>query len=349
MKLFGGKSNREAKTEGFYAFFAKKSVRITGITLGIVGLLILSAAIGLKIFVRPPDLPPVPDLPSGVTDDPAGNIVSPSAKPSAAVSHLVTDRKEGCYTVLLCGVDYDGFRTDSIMVGLFDYINHKLEVVSVPRDTAVNVKRSIKKINIAHALGGVDQLKAELETVLGFKPDFYAKVDMKGFVRVVDAAGGVEFNVPEDMKYKKTDDGMVFDLKKGVQLLDGTNALKFVRYRSWSSGDDFTRMKNQQALLKAVAKKILQWKNITKIKDFVDIASETLDSDLKLENMLWFATELGKIDADDMNFHTLPTTSQVGGSWYEYVKEDEAIVLINSTINPYIKPITADNLNILKP
>src|SRR5690606_21125987 len=113
-------------------------------------------------------------------------------------------------------------------------------IISVPRDSLVNVKRKVKKINAAYPAGnlngggkegGINQLKRELKTIIGFVPDFYIGIDLDGFERIVDAVGGIDINVPIDMKYDDPTQDLHTNIKKGQQVLNGEDALKFARYR----------------------------------------------------------------------------------------------------------------------
>ena len=107
---------------------------------------------------------------------------------------------------------------------------YKVSVLSVPRDTLVNVSRNTKKINAAYGVGGVEQLMDEVTGLIGFRPDHYLKVDIRGFKAIVNQLGGVSFYVPEDM-YHEDGAGFTIDLKEGSQWLDGDQALQLVRYR----------------------------------------------------------------------------------------------------------------------
>ena len=91
------------------------------------------------------------------------------------------------------------------MLAAFDITAKKVNVMSIPRDTMVNVKRAVKKINAAYTVGGksgnIEELLSEVESVVGFKPDRYAVVSLQGFIDLIDEIGGVTVDVPIDMKY----------------------------------------------------------------------------------------------------------------------------------------------------
>lgn len=271
------------------------------------------------------------------------------------------DRKPLFYTFLVFGLD-EGVNTDTIMVAAYDGTNHKAYVVGFPRDSKVNVKRSIKKINAAYPAGtlhgggkdgGIDQLKRELKTLIGFIPDYYVCIDFKAFKQIVDTLGGVEVDVPINMLYDDPYQDLHINISKGVQTLTGKEALHFARYRKGNNGvntiTDYQRIENQQAVIKAVLDKLLKPANILKLPEFINIFNENVYTDIKLEEMAWFAKELNNVTGSDaLETYTLPTTGTSGPpSYYELPDEAAIVTLINQTINPYVKDIEAKDLDII--
>lgn len=264
--------------------------------------------------------------------------------------------RDHVYTVMLIG-QRDG-NTDTLMVAMLDMDKKEMNVVSIPRDTVVNADRRIPKINGAynHANGGekgIEALMDEISKLVGFVPGNYACVNMQGFVSLVDAIGGVNFNVP--VRMKKLTEGI--NLQPGEQLLNGKKALQLVRFRGYDSKeidksgiahDDFGRMQVQQMFLKEVAKQTLTLDNIGKIPQFLSIANKNLETDLSAGNIAWFAQQVSNIGADKLNFHTLPTKSvnyegsEASHGYYENIAAEEALAMINNCLNPYKVPITQD-------
>ncbi|MDO4553224.1 MAG: LCP family protein, partial [Bacillota bacterium] len=259
------------------------------------------------------------------------------------------NRKEGWYTFVVAGTDQGGGNTDTIMVGAYDSVNGKVNVVSIPRDTLVNVSWSVKKINAAYLHGGIDGLKNELKKIVGFAPDSYAVVDLEAFVELVDAVDGVEFNVPQDMNYSDPTQDLYINLQAGYQTLDGEQAVGLMRYRSGYADADIGRIATQQDFLKAFARKCLQIGNVTKIKTFANIFNEYVETDMSLGNIIWYGSEFLKLSASDINFHSLPanTGASVRGGSYVAIYINDWVDMINEILNPYESDITTANLNIL--
>lgn len=325
-------------------------------------IIILTAFIyvSYKLTVKPPEITPDEYLPTPsahIGDDESENNNSTpkpdnTTKPDNSKPRL--ERKKDFYTFLIIGTDKVGANTDVLMVASFDAANKQAHVINIPRDTIVNVSRKVKKINAAYANGGIDNLKEEISTLIGFKPDFYMLVDLKGFVNLVDAVGGVEFYVPIDMDYDDPSQNLSIHYKKGLQPLDGKSALEVVRFRHNNDGsgyprEDLDRIQTTQKLLAAIAKKMVNLKTLLKINELVDIAVDNLTTDLQTGEMLWFAKEALGIDTETgLHFYTFAEQScMYKGLSYVYAEEEEALALINSSINPYTTDIT--DLDLIKP
>lgn len=330
-------------------------LKIGYILLFIVAALIVTLYIVFKVAVKPPAVeePPVIEVPIvRVADDPAtpGEDESLPADTEPETTTIQLVRKEEFHTFLLMGTDDGNGNADTIMVGAYDLKNNKISVVSVPRDTLVDVSRTVKKINGAYGTGGVDQLLDELEDVLGFRPDHYIKVDIQAFVDVVNALGGVSFYVPCDM-YHNDGAGFIIDLKEGAQWLDGNHALQLVRYRGYANAD-LGRIQTQQKFLQQIAKQTLSISSVTKVNQFAQILSKYFKTDLSVTELAYFGTAALKLDfSQDITFATLPgdgDTTYKGITWYYQLYPEECLEIINSTINPYTTDITMDMAHIFQ-
>ena len=145
-----------------------------------------------------------------------------------------------------------GQRTDSMMLVHISDGSDKPTLVSLPRDSAVTIPgRGRDKLNAAYAAGGPKLLVRTVETVTGVHVDNYMEIGFAGFVDIVDAVGGVEINVRADVDDPKAG----LKLKKGPQMLNGSQALGYVRTRKGGALPDFERTKRQRQFLAAVVKK----------------------------------------------------------------------------------------------
>lgn len=272
-------------------------------------------------------------------------------------------RKEGVYNFLLLGKDVDSSNTDTLIVVSYDTVNQKIGMVSIPRDTAVTREwSSMPKINAAfHSKkAGPEVLKEEIKTTFGIPIDYYVHVDLKGFVALVDELGGVDIEVPLDMNYDDPYQDLHIHLNAGMQHLNGQQTMQAVRYRhdnddspnykanQWYS--DVQRGEFQRQVLIELAKKVISWNSIPKVTSFLDLFNTYIETDLSMQDMLYFATKAMEVDVSTaIQQGNLEGRGEgvVNGYKYCFVYEAEDILpTINSLINPYTRDLRADDLNL---
>ena len=335
--------------------------------LMIILILVLSGAIaavlGLRGFFDKPEIPPeqpgteTPGSQTSGTQDPAGSNtpgqsgsdVSGSETPNEPVRTNI--RKEDCYIILLSGVDKGNGGADTNILVSFDAKNGTINCVSIPRDSAFYINGESHKINYAYNKGGMKLLASSISEGLGIPVDYTVKVDLTGFVKLVDAIGGVEFDVPIDMDYDDPYQNLSIHIAKGLQKLDGQNALNVVRFRHNNDGSgyrnqDLGRISTQQAFLKAVAKQTLQLSNLDKVSELVKIFNKYVDTSLSLGNLAWLGKEAINIGTENIAFSTLP------GAWSSsqslYLLDQNAVLdLVNTTLNPYQEDRISSDLHLV--
>ena len=256
-------------------------------------------------------------------------------------SHL--ERKPDFYTILVSGVDDHNGGSDTNILVAVDAANDAIYGVSIPRDTKAIIDGDAHKINYAYNSGGMSLMADVITEQLGLPVDFTVQVDLQGFVAIVDAIGGVEFDVPIDMHYEDPYQDLYIHINKGLQRLSGEDALKVVRFREGYASQDLGRMNTQQAFLKAAAKQTLTPANLDKIDDFVKIFQSYVETDLTLGNLAWLGKEAIGMGSDAISFSTLP------GEWkspYIYLDQEAVLTLVNEHLNPYVEDRVAEDLNI---
>ena len=207
----------------------------------------------------------------------------------------------------------------------------------------------VKPIYAAFGKGGMTKLAEVVSDQLGIPVDYTVSVDLTGFEALVEAIGGVNFDVPINMDYDDPIQNLSIHFKKGVQYLNGADAMRVVRFRHNNDGtgygsEDLGRMQTQQKFLKAVAKKMLTASNIlTKIDDYAKIFNQYVDTDLSVGNLAWLGTEVLKMGVDKIDFSTLPNEWR---SPYIYLIPDETLTLVNTYLNPYVEDRTAEDLHL---
>ena len=253
------------------------------------------------------------------------------------------------YTVLILGRDTGGGgNTDTMLLASYDVTNQKATVMSIPRDTMVNVPWDIKRINSVYNYygGGEKGIKAlykEIAQLVGFEPDYQVIVEW-------EAVGQIPY---QDLHIHQT---------KGYRLLSGSDVMQVLRYRhdtdsryGYADGD-LGRIKTQQSLLKAMIEQLLQLKNVTKIGDFARVVKNNVTSDLTFEEMLWFGSQavMGGLKIENVNFVTMPNTnkscySRVYHRMQSYVTPNaqELLDLVNNELSPFVEKFTMRDLDIM--
>ena len=262
-------------------------------------------------------------------------------------------RTDGVYSVLVVGTDKVGLNTDTILVASLDSVNNRASVMSIPRDTMSNVNRNVKKINAAYSIGAkngkgnVKKLKEEVSDLIGFEVDNYVVVNLKAFEELIDAIGGVTIDVPRNMNYDDPYQDLHIHIDKGLQTLNGEQAIGFVRYRSGYAEGDIGRVKAQQLFIEALVNQVASPSTVTKMPKLIDIVLENMDTDLTNGELIWFGKEVLDIDMEnDFHMFVLPGEAQYVGNVSYYLPDKAGILeVVNNYFNPNEEPIT--NLNVV--
>ncbi len=313
----------------------------------IVLLLIAAGYAGVHaLFQTPEQKPGKPDAVQTSSDGAPPEGMS-EEEFQALRSHL--ERKDSFYTILVSGVDDGNGGSDTNILVAVDAANGYIYGVSIPRDTKANINGKNYKINAAYNIGGMELLAETVSNQLGIPVDYTVLVDLRGFRTLVDTINGVDFYIPVNMDYDDPIQGLSIHFPKGMRHLNGSDALKVVRFRHNNDGtgygsEDIGRMQTQQDFLKAVAKKILTPSSVTKLDEFVKIFDQYVETDLSLGNLAWLGGQAISIGAEGIDFSTLP------GEWkspYIYLNQEETLAVLNQYLNPYIEDRLPEDLNLL--
>ena len=323
----------------------KKPYRILkGIYTAIVvlaALIVLGYAV-YKIAIPEPDITP--------TDSNPG-VVEAEAPGMDAGTH---QRKEQTYTFLLAIPDQESGNADSIMVVTYDVPNQKVGMVSIPRDTLVDEK--YPKINSSMA-AGIDNLERVVSELVGFPLDFYVTLDLDAFIEIVDAVGGVEFNVPVEMYYDDPAQDLHIHYQPGVQYLNGQQAMEVCRFRHNADGTgyplgDVQRAETAQQMMLTVAKKLMSVDSLVNINEFIEIVERNIETDLSGTDIAWFAAKaLGLNLSTGISGEALPGDGNASYKGVNYCYElypNDSLEIINRLINPYTTPLTLEEVEIFQ-
>ncbi|MBR5791586.1 MAG: LCP family protein [Ruminiclostridium sp.] len=263
-------------------------------------------------------------------------------------------RKEKTYTFLLAIPDQESGNADSIMVVTYDVPNQKVGMVSIPRDTLVNEKNP--KIN-SSMRGGIDNLERVVSELVGFPLDYYITLDLDAFIEIVDAVGGVEFNVPVEMYYDDPAQDLHIHYQPGVQHLSGQQAMEVCRFRHNADGTgyplgDVQRAQTAQQMMLTVAKKVVSVDSLVNINEFIDIVERNIETNMSGTDIAWFAAKgLGLNLSTGISGEALPGDGNVtykGTSYCYELYPNDSLEIINRLINPYTTDMTLEDVEIFQ-
>lgn len=358
---------QKSKTEG-------KLTRQQIVLIVIIAILAAALAVVLafrSLFVRPElsgrnDPQSTADAGGGDSDGPEGIDWGDGIRPRAGGER----KSEDFYTVLVLGRDTGGGgQTDTMLLASYDVTNQKATVMSIPRDTMVNVSWDVKKINSVYNVygggeKGIQHVYKEVSQLVGFEPDFQVVVEWEAVGALVDAINGVWFDVPYEMDYHDPYQDLVIRQAKGYRLLSGDDAMQVIR---WRKNDRYSpygnvqigdsgRMELQQDFLKAVMKQMVQPANVMNIGKIAKVFQENVETDLSFQNILWFGKQAftGGLSLEDVSFCTMPWRGVF--AWSRSYHQDldyvvpiasQLLKIVNEQLSPFKDVFTLRDLDIM--
>jgi polyisoprenyl-teichoic acid--peptidoglycan teichoic acid transferase len=198
-------------------------------------------------------------------------------------------------------------RTDTILLTRIDPEDKAVNVMSIPRDTRVEIPGyGIEKINQANFEGGAElAAQTVMHNFDNVEIDRYVRVSTAAFREIVDLVGGIEVVVPQPMKYEDKTQGLVIDLEPGLQTLNGSQAEQFARFRQDSYGD-IGRVQRQQILLKALRQRLTDPRVLAKLPQIIRVLQSYIDTNLSAEEMLALAGFGLNLDKQNLHMVMLP-------------------------------------------
>ena len=302
----------------------KKRRKMPGCLTKLISMaLVIALVVGLfNFFVRHPK-----------TDSPLGN------------------RRNGVSTILLCGADIGGDRTDTMMLLYVDSNKKQAGLLSLPRDTyTISAYGEAYKLNSAYGRNGggeegIEVLFDYVQKIIGYRPDGYMLIELPMLRDLVDLMGGVKFNVPRDMTSYGIDG--TIKLEAGLQYLTGDQALGLIRYRYGYENQDLGRQDVQKRFLKACLEQWVTADNLGKIKEALSLVKAQSFTNLTTGNFAWFGLNLLRCGFSNIYTDTLPGYSTMIGDQSFYVLNPEEVAsLIQDRYNPYKTEITREKLDI---
>ncbi len=248
----------------------------------------------------------------------------PVPEPGDRVNILVLGLDGGVNGKLTLGAQ----RTDTMMLVSLDTELNEIGVLSIPRDTRVEIpgRPTYEKVNHAHAYGGAQLAVDTVASFLEVPIHFFVRVDFQGFIKMVDTVGGVEMYIPRDMVYSDPEQNLYINIKAGDQVLNGAKALEFVRYRQYTDAD-IGRVKAQQQFLDALLGKFFQTRNMLKISSLASDLAKCVDTNLQPGDILSLARFAAQMEPDGLKMGMIPGRDAIltdGGLSLSYWVADQS-------------------------
>ena len=268
---------------------------------------------------------------------------------ATAVGHNEETLKElDEFRCLILGISTDeegALLTDTIMVASYNPNTQKATLLSIPRDTYTGKNPSkataYQKINSIYSRNkDPNEVLDAVNDITNLGLQYYAIVKTEGFIKLVDAIGGVTFNVPIDMDYDDTSQDLHIHLKAGEQVLDGDKAEQLVRFRHNNDGtsypeeygdNDLGRMRTQREFIMEVIKQTAKVENIFKIGEILDVAEENVITNIDFNAIKDYIPYAVEFNTENLLTATLPgvsTNKNDAGTWVYIHDEEETATLI---------------------
>lgn len=281
----------------------------------------------------------------GVLYNKAESVMNKSYKPIERDSKQANVELENT-SILFIGVDDSdkrksngSSRSDALMLATFNKEEKSIKLLSIPRDSYVHIpeKEIYTKINHAHAYGGVKLTLETVEELLDVPVDYYVKMNFNAFIDVIDALDGVEVDVPFTFSEQDSEDhAKAITLEKGLQQLDGEEALAFARTRKMDS--DIKRGERQQQIFKAIVAKGSSVKSISNYTDVIEAVGNNMSTDLTFDQMKSFISYIQA--GSGINIESLSLKgedSRIDGIYY-YQLDEEALEVTKSSLKTHLNP-----------
>lgn len=234
----------------------------------------------------------------------------------------------------------DGADIESILENTFIDIDEKtlLAYINGTKSEQLNIEYDVRFDF------GIRYLSALISYSFGTPIDFYAQVNLDGFVNIVNAIGGVDVYIQEDMDYEDPVQDLYIHLKQGHQHLDGEKAEQFIRFRYGYIAADIARIDAQKIFMTAFIKKILSLEGIMNIDSLIGEIANNLRTNINFSDAMYFATNALGIDLSKIVMLTMPGSSTYKDNISYYsIAEDALVEYVNTYLNQYNEPLDKEH------
>ena len=257
-------------------------------------------------------------------------------------------RKRDTATILVCGVDGDKTRTDTMILVYLSGKEKRMSMLSIPRDILTeDTDGKLKKLNAIYDGGGKEDVEELLDVItryIGYRPDGYLLFDWNLVKDVTDIMGGVDVNLRTAVSVKDPDTKKVVKIPEGENHLDGEQTLAAVRFREGYEDADGGRMKTQRQVIKACMEQWLTLDKLGQMKEAIDLVMDRSVTNLTMQNYIWMAKTALKCEDTSINQTLAGSAEYRNGAWYYILNPRSVAYQISEYFNPFREDITRDKL-----
>lgn len=234
--------------------------------------------------------------------------------------------------------DFKNTRSDAMLLATFNKQSKTIKMISIPRDSRVELvgRGKMDKITHAHAFGGLDMAVQTVEHLFDVPVDYYVRLNFDAFVAIVDTLDGVAIDVPFAMVEQNSQrEQDAIHLQKGLQTLNGEEALAYARSRKYDN--DFERGKRQQDVLKAIIKKALSIRSVTKYRSVLTNVGDNLTTNMSFSDMVAFHDYAFLSSGVTIDSLSLTGKDQTLDGVYYYLLDDDSVKKIANQLKEHLK------------
>lgn len=222
---------------------------------------------------------------------------------------------------------------DTIMLASFNPVDKDVQIYSIPRDTYYERKGSTgtanRKINASYGKGKAEGVVKSVEGLTGVPVNYYVQIDYNAVESIVNAVGGINVEVPQDMKYDDPADDLHINFEKGQVISEGSDIVKILRYRKDNKGGgynegDLGRVKMQQEVVKLGIEKVIKGNLVLNFMKLQGPIKDNVKTNMTPKQMMFYITKAGSVKSENIKLQTLPgTTKYINGLSFFVVDKDK--------------------------
>lgn len=248
-------------------------------------------------------------------------------------------------SVLLLGVeDYSsggsGGRADTLMVATFNPKDQTMKLLSIPRDTRVEIpgKENKRKINSAYSNGGKELSIDTVEEFLEIPIDYYATVNFEGFKNIIDIVDGITVDVPFDFTQNSDDrKAEKLEFTEGPMKMDGRYALAYARMRLQDPNNDIGRNERQQQVVKAVINKIISAGTLLKVDELTNEVGKNVETNMRMSELLGFYQKYSDFSTNKIETVKLEGVGEYIGNAAYWIPDDTSIEEVRDELKEHLE------------